>query len=80
MKYRPGICNIGIWNRLYRLGIGLFFFTVGVWTWALLEVNKFPQVTKIVLFLPFYLGFLGIYEAILGFCVILARNRKFDMR
>ena len=78
--YIPGICNIGPHNRMGRLAFGLFFFTVGVWGWAFFSVNDFPFIARFTLFLPFYFGFLGIYEALFGFCVLLARAQRYDMR
>lgn len=77
--YRPGVCNIGLKNRLGRLGFGVFFFALAWWCWELIFVNSFPNVFRLFLFIPFYLGFLGIYEALFGFCVILSRQKRFDM-
>jgi len=80
LAYKPGACNIGMRNRVGRFVFGLFFFSLGVWTWAFLTVNGFHHATKVFSFIPFYLGFLGFYEAILGFCVQHAHRHTFDMR
>jgi len=63
------VCNIGLRDRAGRLMFGLFFFTIAVWTWAFFIVNKLPHIWMFYLFIPFYLGFLGITEAVMGFCV-----------
>jgi len=78
--YAPGICNIGMRNRLGRLAFGLLFFSFGVWSWTFLRVNYFHPVFKLYLFIPFYLGFIGIYEAVFGFCVYHSFRRSYDMR
>jgi len=78
-KYRPGKRNIGIRKRFVKLAYGLFFFSVGVWGWAFTIINGFHPVSKLYLFIPFYLGFLGIFEALLGFCVQHANKGIYEM-
>ena len=78
--YQPGVCNIGLRNRLARLAAGLFFFSSGVWLWALARVNGLPLPFLLIMILPFFLGFLGIYQALFGFCAYHSRRHTFDMR
>lgn len=68
-SYKPGKINIGLRSRLGRFVFGLLFFVIGAWSWAMLVVNEFPPLSRVLLFVPFYLSFLGLYEAIFGFCV-----------
>lgn len=77
---KAGVCNIGPRNRIGRLLVGIFFYGVGVWMWAFLKLNFFPSVTMLFLFVPFYLGFLGVYQALFGFCVFHSLKRSSDMR
>lgn len=79
-RYRPGKCNIGMLNRISRLFSGLFSFSAGVWGWAFLTVNSFPEWTKLLLFILFYLGFVGMYQAVSGFCLLHGLRKSFDMR
>jgi len=79
-QYKPGVCNIGMRNRLIRFAYGLFFFSVGVWSWAFIVVNDLHPAFKIALFIPFHIGFLGMIQAILGFCVFHAHRKSYDMR
>lgn len=78
--YKPGVCNIGMRNRLLRFAYGIFFFSLGVWGWALIVVNHFPPVFKVALFIPFHIGFLGIYQSLSGFCVFHSYRHTHDMR
>ena len=80
MTYRPGVCNIGIWNRLGRLAYGIFFLGLSLWVRDFIIVNGFPFYSKVVLLIPFYFGFLGAYQALFGFCVLHSKRRTFDMR
>lgn len=78
-KYRAGVCNIGTGNRLARAAYGVLLLavTIGAWLWMR---DNMERMYRLVLFLPLYAGFLGIYQAYYGFCVYHAWRRSFDMR
>jgi hypothetical protein len=78
--YKPGQCNIGPVNRLFRLSYGFFFLTFSYFMWVMIELMHAGVFFKALLFFPLYAGFLGIYQARAKFCVHHAKRRTYDMR
>ena len=79
-RYLPGRCNIGPRNRWGRFLAGMFSYAMGVWAWTFVAVNQMPVFFKVLLFVPFYLAFLGVYQGIFGFCIHHATKGTSDMR
>ncbi|MBI4170347.1 MAG: hypothetical protein HY514_01535 [Candidatus Aenigmarchaeota archaeon] len=78
--YQPGKCNIGNTNRFFRFSYGFFFLALSVYLWIGFSVHDFGIIAKAILFIPLYVGFLGVYQALLRFCVYHAKRRTYDMR
>ncbi len=78
--YKPGQCNIGPANSLLRMSYGFFFLTFSYFMWLLIELAGVGIWAKALLFIPLYVGFLGIYQAKARFCVHHAKKRTYDMR
>ena len=57
------IANIGPQQQRLRLRFGLVMFAVGVVVAALLVFTGVDRVWRIGLFLPFYLGAIGYFQA-----------------
>ncbi len=76
--YQPGKCNIGNINRAFRLSYGVFFLAFSFYLW--IGLNSYGILAKAALAVPLYVGFLGIYQALAGFCVHHAKRRTYDMR
>jgi hypothetical protein len=57
------IANIGALERRKRLTFGIVASSVGVVIAVLLVVVHAPVVWRLPLFLPFYVGALGIFQA-----------------
>jgi hypothetical protein len=57
------IANIGTGERRKRLVFGIVASAVGVVIAALLVVIHAPLVWRLPLFLPFYVGALGVFQA-----------------
>ncbi len=79
-KYVPGRCNIGRHNRIFRFAYGFFFLALSVYLWLGFSVHDFGPVPKALLFIPLYVGFLGVYQALAGFCVWHAKRRTYNMK
>ncbi len=80
VEYAAGVCNIGPKGRVQRglFGILAIVFSVGIW--ALIRMNYVPSVWILVLFLPLFAGFVSIFEALLGFCVMYGTRGTYDLR
>lgn len=78
--YQPGRCNIGDRNRLFRFSYGFFFLALSAYLWLGFNANGYGALAKAFLAVPLYVGFLGIYQALAGFCVHHAKRRTYDMR
>ena len=78
--YQPGKCNIGNINRLFRFSYGFFFLALSLYLTIGFSVHEYALFTKLFLIIPLYVGFLGFYQAVAGFCVYHAKRRTYDMR
>lgn len=79
-EYKPGICNIGPINRISRFIIGVLFLAVALAVFLWMKNAGISPWFRLVLFFPIYGGLLGISQATVGFCVLNARERVFDLR
>jgi len=57
------VCNIGTGERRKRLVFGIVAFGVGIVIAVLLVVARAPLVWRLPLFLVFYAGALGVFQA-----------------
>ena len=77
-EYVPGKCNIGGWGRAIRLATGLgviaVFLALGVFTFSS-DLLWF----RLLLFVPFYVGFLAALEGTMSFCVLHASRGTYDL-
>lgn len=79
-KYVSGTCNIGTANRLSRFLVGVLLLGFSFLAFFWLKQNNYSNGFRLLLFFPLYGGFLGIVQAALGFCVLTAKEKKFDLR
>ncbi len=70
--------NIGNKGRAKRLVTGIVMFLVSLWLLEFIRINQFPVLSKLVLIIPLYLAFLGIYQSATGVCVMHARRGTCD--
>jgi len=79
-EYEAGLCNIGPKGRTQRLVFGILAVVFSVGLWGLIRLNAVPSAYVLVLFLPLFAGFVGIFEAVLGFCVVFGIRGSYDLR
>src|SRR3989442_3194057 len=80
VEYAPGVCNIGPRGRIERAAFGVATIAFSIRLWHLARLNTtwapatLPSWPILILFLPLAGGFLAVFEAFLGFCVLFARE------
>ncbi|MBU0635665.1 hypothetical protein KKE06_01435 [Candidatus Micrarchaeota archaeon] len=79
-EYVPGKCNIGKINRLSRFIIGVALLAFVLWAFFWMKETGFSSFFRLVLFFPLYGGFLGVTQAAVGFCILNAEEKKFELR
>ena len=57
------IANIGVKNQKMRRDFGLITLAIGVMIGVGLLLIDVPALMRLGLFLPFYMGFIGIFQA-----------------
>jgi hypothetical protein len=67
-KCRPETCSVFAGKRFSRLVYGIALLLISWWLWSFIVINNFSGMFFFYLFIPLYLGFLFLYEGILGFC------------
>jgi len=80
VEYAPGVCNIGPRGRIDRAGFGIAAIIFSVGLWHLVRLNTLPSWPILLLFVPLAAGFIALFEALLGFCVIFAHEGVYDLR
>lgn len=80
VEYAPGVCNIGPRGRIERTAFGVAIIVFAVGLWHLVRLNELPSWPILLLFIPLAAGFIAIFEALLGFCVIFAHEGVYDLR
>jgi len=68
--YAPGECNIGPRNRALRYAFGVLFLSVSAALFLYLASVNAPRLHRLILVLPLFLGYTGILEGRLSFCVM----------
>ena len=67
--YRPGACNIGAREIAKRRAFGVAGLVVAAVVLAALVVVGAPPLGRLVVVIPVYGGFIGLYQAQRRFCV-----------
>jgi len=83
VEYAQGVCNIGPRGRVERAAFGIAMVAFAIGLWHLVRLNTLPSWPSwpiLLLFLPLAAGFVAIFEAVLGFCVIFAHEGVYDLR
>jgi hypothetical protein len=78
-EYRPGACNIGGGERRKRYAGGAVGFVAAAVTVKAVEALALPSWTVVAVAVPVFVGFLGVYQARLGFCVGFAAAGIYDV-
>ena len=78
--YKPGQCNIGHAERLKRLMIGLMGFVVTIIGAILFMVFSLNAWYMLLLAVPLFMGFFGLYQYSFKFCAVNGLTKKYDMR
>ncbi|MCK5047162.1 MAG: DUF2892 domain-containing protein [Candidatus Heimdallarchaeota archaeon] len=78
--YKPGQCNIGHAERLKRLMIGLMGFVVTIIGAILIMVFDWNAWYMMLLAVPLFMGFFGLYQYSFKFCAVNGLTKKYDMR
>ena len=77
-EYAPGKCNIGARGRAIRLATGLGIIVVFI-SGGVLSLGSVSPVFRLLLFIPFYVGFLAALEGTMSFCVLHASRGTYDL-
>ncbi len=77
-EYVPGKCNIGARGRAIRLATGLGIIAVFI-GFDILALGSVTPLLRLVLFVPFYVGFLAALEGTMSFCVLHASRGTYDL-
>ncbi|MFX1251444.1 MAG: hypothetical protein ACFFCZ_07525 [Promethearchaeota archaeon] len=77
--YEPGKCNIGSKERLKRLILGLISMVLSFIVFIAILNLSLPQWARLVLSIPLFFGFLGIYQYFFRFCVKNALTRQYEV-
>ena len=79
-EYEPGVCNIGPRGRIRRGAFGAFAISLALGVWWSLHVVGAPAAWTLIVFPILFGGFVGIFEAMFGFCVALSARGVYDLR
>lgn len=77
-EYIPGKCNIGARERNNRYIIGASGITAAVLAVGLTVYYSLPDYVLIFSFIPFFLGYEGVFQALTGFCVHYAQKGVYE--
>ena len=78
-KYIPGVCTIGPAEIKSRMQAGWFGLVLTVIIGALLFYLEASPVTRLVLFLPAFIGAIGFLQAYFHFCVAFGSQGLFNV-
>lgn len=78
-EYVPGKCNIGVRERNNRYIIGVSGLIAAALSVGATVYYGLPNYVAIFSYIPFFLGFEGIFQAITGFCVHYAQEGVYEM-
>ncbi|MEA2069794.1 MAG: hypothetical protein U9O98_00735 [Asgard group archaeon] len=78
--YKPGQCNIGPAERFKRLLTGLIGFLFGIAGALVIILLDVSAWYTLILLVPIFIGFYGLYQYFFRFCVANGLRKKYDMR
>ncbi|MBK5113627.1 MAG: hypothetical protein KGD59_04525 [Candidatus Heimdallarchaeota archaeon] len=78
--YKPGQCNIGHAERLKRLMMGMMGFVVAIIGAILFMVFSLNSLYMLMLAVPIFMGFFGLFQYVFKFCAVNGLTKKYDMR
>jgi hypothetical protein len=78
--YKPGQCNIGHAERLKRLITGIMGFVVAIIGAILFMFYTVNPYFMIMLVVPVFMGFYGLFQYSFKFCAVNGLTKKYDMR
>lgn len=79
VEYAAGRCNIGPRGRVRRGAGGIILLAIALAAGWWLRATGARDWT-LLLFFPFFIAFVALFEAALGFCVIFAERGVYDLR
>lgn len=77
-EYAPGKCNIGAGGRAIRLATGSGIIAIFL-ALDLLALGSVLPWFRLLLSVPFYIGFLAALEGTMSFCVLHASKGTYDL-
>jgi len=77
--YKPGQCNIGNAERMRRLVYGLTGVVLTLLVFLIIDAMALPREMRLILFIPLFLAFQGIYQYFFRFCVANALKKQYNM-
>lgn len=77
--YEAGKCNIGPKERMMRLTMGMISIAIGMLLFAIFVVLNLPVWSVLFLIIPFFVGFIGVYQYFFRFCVNNAFQKQYNM-
>lgn len=77
-EYIPGKCNIGARERNNRYIIGASGITAAALSVGITVHYSLPDYILIFSYIPLFLGFEGIFQAVTGFCVHYAQKGVYE--
>ena len=77
-EYDPGVCNIGPRVRNNRYILGASGITAAILSVAVTSYFSLPSYVLIFTYIPFLLGFEGVFQALTGFCVHYAQKGVYE--
>lgn len=77
--YEPGKCNIGRAERMKRLAFGMIWFTISFVAFAGLLIYELNPLYRLILIIPNFFGFLGLYQYFYRFCTTNAMKEQYSM-
>ncbi len=72
--------NINFKGRLKRLGTGILFTLITLYTWFTLQVNSLTGFYKLVLIVPLFVAILSLLETVFCYCVLKDKRSKLSIR
>jgi len=77
-KYVPGVCNIDGEGRRRRAVFGIIVIVISVVLWVFLRMLR-VSLWQLLVVIPLWLGFNGIWQSTFSFCVGNASRHQFEI-
>lgn len=76
--YTPGVCNINPTESGYRMRIGYSFLVIALFFIVVSISYSFAFIVALISFVLLFIGVLNYLQAKNNFCVVYAKNRKYN--